>query len=219
MVRREVAYLAKSHCVLTEDLEPDTLTDETLVRIAPAGFVHLDMIGNASYWSAVAEDTWFEDHAVATRISKRIGNPTEHYLPGTVLNNARDVLAYIETIRKREEVSASAALEKSRFDELTNLDDGFAALTKMQRLLTHGPWVDVQDRYPQKSVVRATIVNSVDFGLFAELEPGVSGLLHSSKLPQGFLEKDEFAIGEEIFVVIGPIDPVKRRIELTLGQK
>ncbi|WP_318826206.1 hypothetical protein [Burkholderia thailandensis] len=59
MLDREFNYLLSSRCILAEHLRIDSVTDDDLVRIGPAGFVHLDLVGNVSYLAAVAEDTFF----------------------------------------------------------------------------------------------------------------------------------------------------------------
>ena len=56
-MQREIEHLAKARCIVTEDFRTDGISEEDLVRLAPAGFVHLELLGNANYWGAIAEDT------------------------------------------------------------------------------------------------------------------------------------------------------------------
>jgi hypothetical protein len=43
---REIEYLADGQCVLVEDLRISQLTGDDLIRLAPAGFVHIELLGN-----------------------------------------------------------------------------------------------------------------------------------------------------------------------------
>src|SRR5581483_4847864 len=56
--------------------------------------------------------------------------------------------------------------------------------------------------------------NVRDYGVFVELEPGVTGLIHSSRLPLGFAKLEQFAFCERVVVDIIEVLPVRRRIDL-----
>jgi len=211
--------LAKARCIVTEDFRTDGISEEDLVRLAPAGFVHLELLGNANYWGAIAEDTWFADDQIAKRMAERIGDINRHYDQETVLYNARDVLAYLEEQRSREAASVGAVLDKSRFGEYTDLSLARTGIEKLQRSMTVGAWVDVFDRYPVGIVTKGKIVNSEPYGLFVEVHPGVTGLLHSSKLPRSYKTDERFSLGEEIAVKIITTDPPKRRMELAYAKQ
>jgi len=81
--------------------------------------------------------------------------------------------------------------------------------------LTPDPWKNILDRYPLESTVKGKVTRIVPYGAFVKLEPGIEGLLHISKIPQGEEPKE----GEEINCVIESIDEVKRKISLTLIPK
>lgn len=213
-IHREIEHLAKARCVVAEDFRTDGLSEEDLIRLAPAGFVHLELLGNANYWGAIAEDTWYTDDKVAKDVAARIGDIGHHYDQETVLYNARDVLAYLEGQRSKEAVAIDAVLDKSRFNEYTDLSLAREGIGKLQRSMTVGAWADVFDRYPPGLVTKGRIVNSQPYGLFVELHPGVTGLLHMSKLPRSYKTDEKFGIGEEIAVKILSTDPPKRRMGL-----
>src|SRR6185369_13855981 len=44
------------------------------------------------------------------------------------------------------------------------------------------PWAEVETKYQVSQVVRGTITKLATFGAFAEIEPGVEGLIHISEL-------------------------------------
>ena len=48
--------------------------------------------------------------------------------------------------------------------------------------LTPNPWESIRDKYPVGSQHKAIVRNITNFGVFAELEDGVEGLIHISDL-------------------------------------
>ncbi|MCL4339372.1 S1 RNA-binding domain-containing protein [Patescibacteria group bacterium] len=78
--------------------------------------------------------------------------------------------------------------------------------------LTPDPWKNILDRYPPESTVSGKVVRIAPYGVFVHVETGIEGLIHISKIPAG----GEPKIGEEIKCIVENIDPVKRKISLTL---
>ena len=213
-VRRELEYLAKAQCVVSEDFRVDALTGDDLVRLAPAGFVHLEMIGNVHYLAAVAEDTWFDSQDVGQRVAERIGRLETQYHAGTAIQNARDLTNFLQRMRTTEAVAAKLILEHSAFEQLTDLSQADDGIARLERSLTTGPWSDVSARYKPGTITSGTIVNVKEFGIFVEVEPGVTGLIHQSKLPSSFLSMEECEFGEKVDVEILAVDAVRRRMEM-----
>jgi len=81
--------------------------------------------------------------------------------------------------------------------------------------LTPDPWKNILDRYPVDAQVRGKIVRVAPFGVFVNLEPGIEGLIHISKIPPEITPK----VGEEITCVVEKIDPLKRKMSLTIIPK
>ena len=214
IARREIEYLVKAQCVLSEDFRVEGLTDSDLVRLAPAGFVQLELLNSVDYIAAVAEDTWFESESTARRVAERIKNLEDHYHPNTAIANARDVLDFMKVVRDRDGNSSKAILERSDYDDLTDLSDSETSVARLERSLTPPVWVDVVTRYPIGTEVIGTVVNVKSFGVFVELEPGVTGLIHVSRLPTHFEGLDEFSFGERVVVNILAIDSLKQRIDM-----
>ena len=57
-------------------------------------------------------------------------------------------------------------------------------------------------------------MNLKHYGIFVELEPGLTGLIHKSKLPNDFLSNDSFCIDEHVTVRIGRVDIVHQKMDL-----
>jgi ribosomal protein S1 len=91
-----------------------------------------------------------------------------------------------------------------------NQDEG--KLNLSVKRLTPDPWKNILDRYPLESLIEGKVVRSAPYGFFVKLEPGIEGLLHISKVGSG----EEPKVGEKIECMVEKIDPVKRKISLTL---
>jgi small subunit ribosomal protein S1 len=78
-------------------------------------------------------------------------------------------------------------------------------------------WDEIADKYPVGKALKAKIVSTTDFGAFAELEKGISGLIHISKLSPGkriHHAKDAVSEGDIVHVVIERVDVDKQKISL-----
>ncbi len=81
------------------------------------------------------------------------------------------------------------------------------------------PWQTEIERFQPETVVPARIMRCMPFGAFAELTPGIEGLIHISAL--SFTQRvrkpeDIVAPGESVRVMIKSIDRENRRISLSL---
>lgn len=214
VLRREIEYLAKSQCIVAEDFSVEGLSDEKLIRLAPAGFVHLDLIKSATYLAAIAEDTAFPNEEVAKRVVARIGALENQYNVDTVIANARDVLAFYSQQREKSLASLDAILYRGVYERLSDLSDIPEAINALERSVAGAAWTSAAKRFPPKSNAEGIVVNVREFGVFVELEPGITGLIHSSRLPLGFMRLEQFAYRERILVQILEVYPVKRKIDL-----
>ena len=78
-------------------------------------------------------------------------------------------------------------------------------------------WDEIAEKYPIGKKVKAKIVSLADFGAFAELEKGISGLIHISKLSPGkriYHAKDAVSEGDIVDVVIEKVDIEAKKISL-----
>lgn len=72
------------------------------------------------------------------------------------------------------------------------------------------PWVEAAGKYNKEDKVAGKVTRVSDFGVFIELEPGVEGLLHMTKLPPG----QKLSAGQSVNVYIEEVDTNARRISL-----
>ncbi len=83
---------------------------------------------------------------------------------------------------------------------------------------TPDPWEGLADRYTEGENISVRVVKTTTFGAFAEIEPGVEGLLPISELAWNRTEKVEDVVkkGDAIKVQILKIETGKKRFTLSL---
>lgn len=98
-------------------------------------------------------------------------------------------------------------------------DSGKVSLGVKQ--LKEDPWSTVKERYPVGEKATGKVVSITDYGVFAELEEGVEGLIHISEMTWSKKAKHPSKIvsmGEEIEIVVLNIDADAKRISLGMKQ-
>ena len=80
------------------------------------------------------------------------------------------------------------------------------------------PWEILKRDYPEGTVVKAKIVGLTTFGAFANIIPGIDGLIHISQIANKRIEKpaDVLSVGEEVEAKITAIDFDKKRVSLSM---
>ncbi|HVS14280.1 MAG TPA: S1 RNA-binding domain-containing protein [Thermoanaerobaculia bacterium] len=86
----------------------------------------------------------------------------------------------------------------------------------LREIAHSNPWADVRSRYGEGAEVEGQVEQVARFGVFVEIEPGLTGLLPFSALPEshGPRPPRQFQPGEKLQVVIDAIDTKRRRISL-----
>lgn len=104
--------------------------------------------------------------------------------------------------------------------QILNIDREERKMSLGMKQLTTDPWEDIEFKYPVGSRHTAKVRNFTHFGIFAELEEGVDGLIHISDLSWTKRVKhpsDFCKIGDELEVQVLEVDKENRR--LSLGHK
>jgi len=97
--------------------------------------------------------------------------------------------------------------------KVIGVDEKSARLNLSVKQLTDDPWMKMVDKYPEGSKIKGEITRLAAFGAFINLEPGVDGLIHISKIPAD----EEFKVGETIECFVESVDPEHRRMSLGLA--
>ena len=86
------------------------------------------------------------------------------------------------------------------------------------KLDAENPWTILADKYKEGDVVDVKIVSLTPFGAFAEVIPGIDGLIHISQISDKKIAKpaDELSIGEEVKAMITAIDYEAKRVSLSM---
>lgn len=93
---------------------------------------------------------------------------------------------------------------------LGNGDDGKLSLSMKQAQAD--PWEQVEKNYKVDSKHTGTVVRMSSFGAFVELEPGIEGLIHITKIPPS----RELKKGDSVDVYVEEVDKNEKKIGLGL---
>jgi len=87
--------------------------------------------------------------------------------------------------------------------------------------LNQDPWSTVQERYPINTKTTGKVVSITDYGVFAELEEGVEGLIHVSEMSWSKKSRHPskiVAVGDQVEVMVLNVDVDAKRISLGMKQ-
>ena len=84
--------------------------------------------------------------------------------------------------------------------------------------LTDDPWSSVESKYPVGQVARGRVARIAEFGVFVELEPGVTGLLPAAEsgVAKGTDLKRVFRPETEVDVIVLETDAAGRRLRFSI---
>lgn len=77
------------------------------------------------------------------------------------------------------------------------------------------PWENIEKKYPPDTKVKGEIVRLLPFGAFVNLEPGIEGLIHISKIPA----EKSLKAGQKVDCFVEFLDKENRRLSLGLVLK
>ena len=135
------------------------------------------------------------------------------------VNGELDVLVHLQ------EISYSRVNHPEEFFNIGEKHDLLVISVDKEKLqvgcsikqLSPDPFEEITN-YELNKVYKVKIVKLMDFGAFAELQPGLTTLLHSSELSwtkKNISAKKMFKVGDEIDCVITEIDKEKRRVAIS----
>ena len=80
------------------------------------------------------------------------------------------------------------------------------------------PWNNAEEKYAIGSLVEGKVVRFTDFGAFVELEQGLDGLIHISRLSDHFVKhpSEVLEINQNVVVKVIDLNPEQKRISLSL---
>lgn len=88
----------------------------------------------------------------------------------------------------------------------------------VKRLLPN-PWANAERDFPVGSIQSAVVTKILSYGIFAQLDAGVEGLVHISEIPKAAEDKPLktlFSVGEKVRVRILHLDAARQRMGLSM---
>ena len=96
--------------------------------------------------------------------------------------------------------------------------DGRPRIALSIKAATPDPWTGIEARFVPGTRVRGVVARLTDFGAFVTLAPGIDALVHVSEAAPRKVRhvREVLAPGESIEAVVLAVDPVKKRISLSI---
>ena len=131
-------------------------------------------------------------------------------LPGST-----DGLIHISEIswKKVEDLSEIYKIGEGLKAKVISIDPGTCKVNLSIKQLSKDPWTAAAKEYKVGTVLERKISRVTSYGAFVEIEEGIEGLLHSSKIPYGL----ELKVGESVTVSIDLFNSEQRRVALRLA--
>lgn len=139
--------------------------------------------------------------------------------PGVIISLTSGLEAYLplpeiawERVNRQEDYfTADEPVELKVIDK----NEAQARLVVSLKQLSKDPWEEVGKKYQEGLEVSGTILKKTAYGLFVELEPGIEGLIHVSKLGG----ETQLTTGDRVRCFIESVDQENHRIGLSLVPK
>ena len=161
-----------------------------------------------------------EKYPKGSRITGVIRNITDFGI-FVGIEDGIDGLVHISDLSWTHKIKHPSEMYK-KGDELDavvlNIDEDSNKFSLGIKQLEKDPWDEIPDRYRLGDLVKGSVTNVTDFGIFLELEKGIEGLIHISELSDDRVEdiRNFTAVGDDLEAKIIHLDPRERKIGLSI---
>jgi small subunit ribosomal protein S1 len=104
---------------------------------------------------------------------------------------------------------------------VTKIDEEKGRVSLSLKAMTPDPWETASSRFEAGARVSGKVASVTDYGAFVELEDGVEGLIHISEMTWSKRLRHPskiLAVGQEAEAIVLKVQPLERRISLSLKQ-
>lgn len=96
--------------------------------------------------------------------------------------------------------------------KVLGIDEKTGKLNLSLKQMTDDPWEKIEESYPVGTTFTGTVSRIESFGIFVNVDPGVDGLIHASKISPD----QTFKRGDKITVSVESVEPKQRRMSLSV---
>lgn len=101
---------------------------------------------------------------------------------------------------------------------IKDIDTENKKISLIYKKAEENPWEILKNQYSVGDVVEVKIMSITGFGAFAQIIPGIDGLIHISQIARERIEKvaDKLAVGDIVNAKITELDLEKKRVSLSI---
>lgn len=218
-IMKDLSVLVSCGCVFSET-QTNELSFNDLISIAPSGQIHLDLLRNANYLSAVAEDVLFRENQVAKQISDNIVGRGSYKIDSrqTIISNGVLLINYLASYHEKFFLGEAKVIAPEKSEILVNMaemNEFVAHLVENDEVLRNVSKMDSE--YPAGSEVEGQIVSIQGYGFFVEFGLDGIGLIHKSNF-SGISHEvtDSLEAGDWVVVKVLRFNIPHKRFDLKL---
>jgi hypothetical protein len=213
----EINILIDAGCIHSE-AQNKKVTKDDLIAIAPSGLIHLELLTNINYLSAISEDTLFRENQVASLIKDNVIGIGRFKSDSwqTSLSNAKLITTYMHKYHAEYFLGNIKVLTENDQIKLNKMDDIFKYVN--MKADSDGQFNKAEifdDLYPVGSQIETQIVAIQHYGIFVEFGLNGTGLIHKSKL-NNLTDIDTCEVGDWIVVEIIEFNTQHKKFDLEL---
>jgi len=204
---------------LSPELQGDTA--KLINRVLQAKVIEVDQTQNRLIFSqkavAGAADLAkkLEEVKKKTKIGEKYHGKVSAVMPYGIfvnLENGTDGLVHISEISwtKVENLTELFKVGDKVEVLVLGVSETDAKLNLSLKQLQPDPWLDLAKKYSADQEIKGKVTRVSNYGVFVQLEEGVEGLIHISKVPA----ESDYKVGDKVSCTIESIDSVAHRISL-----
>ncbi|NCC51239.1 MAG: 30S ribosomal protein S1 [Spartobacteria bacterium] len=165
-------------------------------------------------------DDVLEHYPIGARVTGKVRNFTS-YGAFVELEEGIDGMIHVSDMSWTRKVNHPSELLKKGEDVecvVLEVDPNNQRISLGLKQAQEDPWTAISSKYQVGQIVQGKISKLTSFGAFVEMEEGVDGLVHISQISDDRVQnvKDVLHIGQDVEARVVKVDPVERRIGLSI---